>query len=136
MREPATDPAPRRIRITHPRTDAARSVPMRPVSHEIGEQTPLGEVYMRSLIRSQRRLGVIVCGLVAVCLGGVALLGAFAPHLAKLRMLGLPLPWLVLGIVIYPVLIVLAIYTVHKAERNERDFSELADPDTAGTDTR
>ena len=131
MREPVTGPPPRRIRITHPRTDAARRAPIRPVSREIGEQTPVGEVYMSSLIRSQRRLGVIVCALVAVCLGGVALLGAFAPDLARVRMFGMPLPWLVLGIVIYPVLIVVAIYTVHQAERNERDFSELADPDAA-----
>lgn len=115
----------RRARITHPRTEAARRVPARPVSREIDEQTRLGEVYMGSLIRSQRRLGVIVCGAVTTLLGGIALLGAFAPRLNALRVLGLPFPWLVLAIGVYPGLIVIAIYAVRQAERNERGFTEL-----------
>jgi hypothetical protein len=115
----------RRVRITHPRTEAARRAPVRPVSREIDEQTRLGEVYMSSLIRSQRRLGVIVCGAVATLLGGIALLGAFAPRLNALHFLGLPVPWLVLAIGVYPVLIVIGYYAVRQAERNERGFIEL-----------
>jgi hypothetical protein len=120
-----TSEPPGRVRITHPRTEATRRVPARPVSHEIDEQTRLGEVYMRSLIRSQLRLGVIVCGLVAVLLVGTALLGAVAPGLDRLHVLGIPLPWVVLGGLVYPVLIGLAMYAVHQAERNERDFTDL-----------
>jgi hypothetical protein len=115
----------RRVRITHPRTEAARRVPVRPVSREIDEQTQVGEVYMSSLIRSQRRLGVIVCGLTAALLGGIALLGSFAPRLGDLHVFGMPVPWLVLAIAVYPMLIGLAMYTIRQAERNERDFSEL-----------
>jgi hypothetical protein len=40
-------------------------------------------------------------------------------------MLGLPLPWLLLGVVVYPVLIAAAWLYVRQADRNERDFSEL-----------
>jgi fatty acid desaturase len=115
----------KRVRITHPRTEAARRVPSRPTSREIDEQTPLGEVYMSSLIRSQRRLGVIVCAAIAVLLVGIALLGAVAPRFATLHLFGLPLPWVILGGLIYPVLIGLAAYTVRQAERNERAFTEL-----------
>jgi uncharacterized membrane protein (DUF485 family) len=115
----------RRERITHPRTDAVRRVPTRPASHEIGEQTQVGAVYMDSLIRSQRRLAVIVCFTIAVLLFGTALLGAFAPTFARLRLLGVPLPWVVLGVLVYPVLIALAAYTVRQAERNEHAFTEL-----------
>lgn len=100
-------------------------MPARPVSHEIDEQTPLGEVYMHSLIRSQRRLAVIVCGLIAVFLVGTALLGAAWPGLDRLHLLGVPLPWVVLGVLVYPVLIGLAVYAVRQAERNERDFIDL-----------
>jgi hypothetical protein len=116
----------RRVRITHPRTEAARRAPTRTVSREIDEQTRLGEVYMSSLIHSQRRLAIIVCGLTAAVLGGTALLGAFAPRLGDVHLFGLPVPWLVLAIAVYPVLIGLALYTVRQAERNERDFIELA----------
>jgi hypothetical protein len=115
----------RRVRITHPRTEAARRAPMRPALREIEEQTALGEVYMSSLIRSQRRLGVIVCGLVAVLLGGIAVFGAFATKLDRMHVLGLPVPWLVLAVGVYPVLIAIAMYTVRQAERNERGFIEI-----------
>jgi uncharacterized membrane protein (DUF485 family) len=118
-------PPPRRERITHPRTAAVRRKPARPASHEIDEQTQVGAVFMDSLIRSQRRLAIIVCFTIAVLLFGTALLGAFAPRFARLRLLGMPLPWVVLGVLVYPALIALAAYTVRHAERNERAFTEL-----------
>jgi hypothetical protein len=118
-------PPLRRVRITHPRTEAVRSGGARPAAREIDEQTRLGEVYMSSLIRSQGRLAVIVCTAVTTILVGVALLGAAAPRFARMRAFGVPLPWLVLGLLVYPVLIGLAAYTVRQAERNENAFSAL-----------
>jgi hypothetical protein len=115
----------KRVRITHPRTEAARRGAARPPAREIDEQTALGEVYMRSLIRSQRRLAVTVCGGVGVLLVGIALAGALAPRFAIVRVLGIPLPWLLLGVLIYPALIVLAAYAVRQAEHNEQAFIEL-----------
>ncbi|MDT4984394.1 MAG: hypothetical protein QOF95_1884 [Pseudonocardiales bacterium] len=114
-----------RVRITHPRTEAVRRMPTRPTSHEIDEQTQVGAVYMDSLIRSQRRLAVMVCLTITAVLVGTALLGALVPRFAQLRLLGVPLPWVVLGVLVYPVLIMLAAYTVRKAERNEHAFTEL-----------
>jgi hypothetical protein len=130
----SAEPA-RRVRITHPRTEAARRVPARPVAHEIDEQTRLGEVYMGSLIRSQRRLAVVVCGLVTALLAGVALLGAFAPRIASWHLFGLPVPWIVLAIAIYPALILLAVYAVRQAERHEHDFTELVRTPPDGPDS-
>lgn len=125
-----------RVRITHPRTAAARRAPVRPTAREITEQTALGEVYMRSLVRSQRRLAITVCGAVAVVLVGTALLGAFAPWLSRWRVFGVPLPWAVLAVAVYPVLIAIAAYTVRQAERNERAFTELTRrPRSASTAT-
>ncbi|MDQ2750076.1 MAG: hypothetical protein ABI775_08300 [Pseudonocardiales bacterium] len=118
-------PPVRRVRITHPRTEAVRRVPTRPASREIDEQTQVGTVYMDSLIRSQRRLAVMVCLTVTAMLMGTALLGAMVPRFARLHLLGVPLPWVVLGALVYPALIALAAYTVRKAERNERAFTQL-----------
>lgn len=118
------DPVPR-VRITHQRTQAARRAPARPVLREIDEQTRLGEVYMSSLIRSQRRLAAWVCGLIFVVLVGTAVLGAVAPGLSDVRLLGVPLPWVILGVLVYPCLIALAAFTIRQAERNEREFTEL-----------
>jgi hypothetical protein len=115
----------RRVRVTHPRTRAARRAPFRPAAREIDEQTALGEVYMRSLIRSQRRLAITVCGLTALVLFGIALAGALVPRFARVHVLGIALPWLLLGLLVYPVLIALAGYAVRQAERNENAFTDL-----------
>jgi hypothetical protein len=113
------------VRIAHPRTDAARRGPHRPPLREIEEQTELGAVYMTALIRSQRRLALTVCAAVTVLLVGTALAGAVAPRFGHVRLFGIALPWLVLGVFVYPVLIALGWYFVRHAERNERAFTDL-----------
>jgi hypothetical protein len=80
---------------------------------------------MSSLIRSQRRLAVVVCGAVAAMLVGTALLGALAPGFVRLHVAGIPLPWVILAVLIYPLLIGLAAYTVRHSEQNERAFTQL-----------
>lgn len=119
------EPPARRVRVAHPRTDAARRGPLRPPAREIDEQTELGEVYMRSLVHSQRRLAVTVCVAIAVLLGGIALAGAVFPRFGSVRVVDVPLPWLLLGVLVYPALIALAAYAVRQAERNERAFTDL-----------
>jgi hypothetical protein len=119
------DVPPRRVRVVSPRSRAARAPAARPVRREIDEQTLVGEVYMRSLVRLQLRLAIGVCLIFAVLLGGLPLVLTLEPQLADVHVLGLPLPWLLLGVVVYPVLIAAAWLYVRQAERNERDFSEL-----------
>jgi hypothetical protein len=114
-----------RVRITHPRTEAARRGVVRAPSREIDEQTAVGETYMRSLIASQRRLAVRVCAAVGAMLVGTALLSAAAPGVMGARILGIPLAWLVLGLLVYPALLGIAAYAVRTAERNERAFTVL-----------
>lgn len=116
---------PRRVRVTSPRMDAQRRAPSRPGAREIDEQTGLGEVYMRSLLRSQLRLGLSVLAATAVLLGGLPLLFVLAPSVASAQVLGLPLAWLLLGVLAYPVLWLAARYYVRHAERNEADFTDV-----------
>jgi hypothetical protein len=120
-----SEPPSRRVRVVHPRTGAPRRSAQRPLAREINEQTQLGEVYMRALIRSQLRLAVLICTALGVLLGGVALVLAFVPRLARVELLGIPVPWLILGGLVYPPLILLATFTVRQAERNESDFAAL-----------
>jgi hypothetical protein len=118
--------AKRRVLVTSPRTRATRR-PRHPVTREIDEQTGLGEAYMRSLIRSQLRLALLVCALLSTVVGGLPLLFVIAPQLRGLRLAGLPLPWLVLAGLIYPGFVAAGWWYVRHAERNERDFAELVD---------
>ena len=106
---------------------APRRAPARPIAREIGEQTELGELYLGALIRAQRRLAVRVCLTAAVCLGGLPLLFALVPSIGATSALGLPLPWLLLGVLVYPFMIVLGWRAVLGAERNEREFAELVE---------
>ncbi len=118
---------PQRVRVTSPLVGAARRTTGRPATREIDEQTGIGEVYMRSLLRSQLRLGLSVLAATAVLLGGLPLLFTVAPSVADARVVGLPLPWLVLGVLAYPLLWFAARYYVRQAERNEAEFADVLD---------
>jgi hypothetical protein len=116
--------SPRRVRVTSPRMNASRRAPARPAVREIDEQTRLGEVYMRSLLRSQLRLALSVLAATAVLLGGLPFLFAVAPPVARAHVLGVPLPWLLLGVLSYPMLWLAARYHVRHCERLEAEFTD------------
>lgn len=116
----------RRVTVTSPRTAAAyrrRS----PATREIDEQTRVGELYMRSLLRTQLRLALFCCALLACAVGGLPLLFLLLPGLGELRVCGVPLPWLLLAGLIYPALVGGAWLYVRQAERNERHFADLVE---------
>ncbi|WP_223166386.1 hypothetical protein [Nonomuraea sp. SYSU D8015] len=117
---------PRRVTVTSPRTAAARR-PRYPATREIDEQTRLGEVYMRSLLRTQFRLALFVCTVLACVVGGLPLLFLLIPELREVHLLGVPLPWAVLAGLIYPAFVIGAWLYVRQAERNERHFAELVE---------
>jgi hypothetical protein len=119
------EPVPQRVRVTNPRMGAPRRSATRPIAREIGEQTELGELYLNALVRAQRRLAVRVCVVAAVVLGGLPVLFALVPATGTAHIFGIPLPWLLLGVLAYPFMILLGWHAVVGAERNERDFAEL-----------
>ncbi len=120
-------PAARRVRVTSPRTGAPRPAPPRSATTDIDEQTVVGELYISSLMRTQLRLGLAVLAGFGVTVGGLPLLFLLAPGLARYELLGLPLPWLLLGVLAYPAIALAAWAHLRAAERVERDFSELVD---------
>ncbi|GII83150.1 hypothetical protein Ssi03_11400 [Sphaerisporangium siamense] len=125
-REAAPPAPPRREIVTSPRTRAARR-PRYPVTMEIDQQTSLGEVYMRSLVRTQFRLALFVCTVLGCLVGGIPMLFMLVPALRETPVLGLPLPWVVLAGLVYPAFVAGAWLYVRGAERNERHFAELVE---------
>ena len=119
------EPLPR-VRITSPRTLAARSRARRSDAAEIDALTRLGEVYVQSLMRAQLRLAGYVVLLLAGSIGLLPVLLRILPA-DRLHLLGVPLPWLLLGVAVYPWLLVLAWWYVRRAERNEAAFVELVE---------
>jgi hypothetical protein len=119
-------PAPRkRVRVTSPRVDAPRRGQPRPVTTDIDEQTPLGELYMSTLIRAQWRLSLSVLASATLMIGTLPLLFLFVPATRTLQVGPIPLPWLVLGVLIYPAVWLAGRYYVRQSEQIEREFTEL-----------
>ena len=121
-----SDRAPPRVRVTGPsRRRAGR--PVSPRRHHIDAETRLGEIYLSSLLREQLRLAAL--SLLALLAGVVALPLLFwlAPSLAAVRWLGVPLPWLLIGVGVYPFLVLVGWWFVRSAERNEDDFVDLVE---------
>jgi sterol desaturase/sphingolipid hydroxylase (fatty acid hydroxylase superfamily) len=117
---------PRRVTVVSPRTTAARTRRVA-VTEEIDEQTGVGDAFMQSLIRSQLRLGLLVLAALGAVVGLLPLLFAVAPGVRNTDVLGVPLAWIVLGFLVYPVLAALGWFYVRQAEGTERDFAELVE---------
>lgn len=122
-----TGRASQRVTVIGPRRGATTHVPRYAVTRDIDEQTKLGEVYIRSLIRAQLRLAALAGATFGTLLGGLPLLFALVPRVREIAVFGLPLPWLLLGILVYPFLVGGGWFYVRHAERNEREFARLVE---------
>jgi hypothetical protein len=117
---------PERVRVTGPpRRRTTR--PDRPRRSQIDDATLVGEIYLTSLLREQLRLGLTGLAVVVLGLGIWPLLFWLSPDLAEVRLLGFPLPWVVIGFAVYPFLWLVGWWFVRAAERNEEDFAALVE---------
>ncbi len=124
---PPDGPPPPRVVVTGPRTSAVRRQPGRSPLRALDEPDRVGELLVRSLVRTQLVLALKLLALMAVLLGGLPLLFAVLPASRDVTLLGLPLPWLLLGVLVYPALLAGGWLHLHLAERNEREFTDLVE---------
>lgn len=97
------------------------------VVSEIDARTRIGEIYMSSLLRAQLRLAGMVIVTVGVLVAGLPLLFWLVPGLTQIHVLGMPLPWVLLGFAVYPFLLGVGWWYVRAAERNESDFADVVE---------
>ena len=116
---------PARVRVT-------RSVPLRGRVVSPPRSPDVVSVYDRSLRRAQLRWSVVSVLVVAVPLLALPLLAVLVPDLAALPVLGVPLAWWLLALVVYPAIWLVGRRHVSGAERTENDFRELVGDDGAG----
>lgn len=115
---------PARVRVTGPPTRRRRPPP------SAGDaETPLGSLYVGSLVRAQRAAAARALALLVVTVGALPLVFHLLPGLAGVTVLGVPLAWLVVGVATYPVLLVLGWRHLRRAERIERDYLDLVRPE-------
>jgi hypothetical protein len=89
---------------------------------DLAEQTPVGEALVKGLVRAQLALALRMALVVVTGLGALPLLFAVAPAVGTVKVLGAELPWLLLGVLSFPFLLVVGWAYVRWAERNEQDF--------------
>lgn len=119
-----------RVRVTAPRsiTPGAGAPPAAPPaadSRDAAEESDAGQVFVRSLIRSQLRLAVVVAAGFLLILVSFPLMLGLVPGLAESTILGLPFDWVLLGAGIYPVIGLSAWLYVRTAARNEARYRDL-----------
>lgn len=125
--DPGAPPVARRVRVTSPLTAASTPHVPRSARQEIDEETGVGEIYIRSLVRTQLRSAVAVVVALVVGVGSLPLVFALVPSVSEVRLGPVPLPWLVLGAAVYPVLLVVGWLYVRRAEAAEADFAALVE---------
>lgn len=117
----------RRVRITSPQTRIALSRRNRPAQHLLPPHLPRpgaggDDDAARAFFARQRRLALRTLAVLGALLFGLSgLLGAL-PVLDGITIAGVPASWLLLMTASYPLLLVIAILHVRRAERNEREY--------------
>lgn len=96
-----------------------------PTRSDLAEETGIGDVLVRGLVRAQLALAVRLAFVVTIGLGGLPLLFAVAPAVTDVRVAGVSLPWLLLGVAAFPFLLAVGWAYVLLAERNEQDFTAV-----------
>jgi putative solute:sodium symporter small subunit len=112
----------KRVTVTAPRRSS-------PTPHggvrELAESTPVGDLYLQSLMRSQLGLSLRVLIVFISLFLGLPLLFYFEPNVSRYKIFGVALPWFFLGIGFYPILIGLAWVYNRSANRIDDEFISL-----------
>jgi uncharacterized membrane protein (DUF485 family) len=126
---PSTAAAPpQRVRVTAPRAGSP-AASARPVSRNAADAptSDIAGVYVRSLIRSQLRLGVVFAAGFAGATALFVLAIAFVPELDTTFVAGVPVSWLLLGVGVYPLAVTVGALYLRAASRNEARYRSLTE---------
>ncbi|WP_089299538.1 hypothetical protein [Haloechinothrix alba] len=92
---------------------------------ELAQQTSWGEMLIKDLIGAQLKLGLAIGLVVLVLLGSLPVAFVVAPGFAEVTVAGIPLAWLLLGVVPFPLLFGAGLLYNRIAERHERAFVDM-----------
>ncbi|NIH77525.1 hypothetical protein [Amycolatopsis viridis] len=121
--EPSKPPKRQRVVLADPRS--RRSTPTLRARLELEQQTSWDEVLIRDLVKHQLRTAIGLSVLVLVVLGALPVAFYVWPDFAALRVVGVPLAWLLLGLLPFPLLLLAGLVHNQLAERHERDFVDM-----------
>jgi hypothetical protein len=122
---PATPPGPPQRVVIRSADVGARRVGVR--GRAFDERSEYRDVLLHSLIRAQFGLTLGFIALTVGALISLPLVVALMPWLAHKHVLGLPFSLAVLGVAVYPVLVLIGLAYTRLAERTEQHFRDLVD---------
>ena len=91
------------------------------------EGAPLASVYLRTLLQVNLTTSLAYLAPFAIVAIGLPVLFWYRPGLAEARVGGLPLALLLLGLVVYPLLVMAGRMYLRSAEAAEEEFSDLVE---------
>lgn len=116
------EPGSTRVRVVlSERKGVAR--PVRTIK-EVQEGTAVGEMLRRDLIRSQLLVTLRFGALAVLVLGTLPAILTLLPAVGRFDVFGLRVPWLLLGVLMYPFLVGVAWRYTRVADRVEQDFAD------------
>jgi hypothetical protein len=119
--EPLVPEAQRTVVVLSERR--ARARPVRNVE-TLQDGSVVGELLRTDLIRSQLGLALRSAVAAGLFLGLLPLVFALFPAVGEMEVLGFRLPWVLLGVAVYPFLWLLGRLHTRSAERIEREFAD------------
>jgi hypothetical protein len=94
---------------------------------ELEEQTSVGEKLIRDLIRQQLRTAFLLGGGTLLLLALLPLVFYMVPWLSEVQLIGVRLPWLLLGLLPFPLCYGVGYAYRRLAESHEHDFVSSVD---------
>ncbi|MBN9759491.1 hypothetical protein DMP14_29575 [Pseudonocardia sp. Ae707_Ps2] len=91
---------------------------------DVQDPGAVGTLLRNSLVRTQLLLALRVSVVALIGLGVLPALFIAVPVLGQIEVLGIRLPWLLLGVLVYPFLLGLGWWYVSSAEAAEQDFAD------------
>jgi len=108
-----------RVVVMSPQTRLARSRPRGHAGHHLPSLDAGSAERARAQYRAQRRPAVLTLVSMLLLLGGLPLLFRWFPVLDAVRLGGVPVSWLLLGVLPFPVMAVAALRQLRRAESIE-----------------
>jgi O-antigen/teichoic acid export membrane protein len=112
----------RRVAVTSPQTRVALAGRRHGVPAAPPHLAPADAERARRIHHRQLRYALTVLGLLGALLLGLPLVLAGAPALDTVRLAGIPISWLAVAVLPFPLMALLAGWQLRKAERAERSW--------------
>jgi hypothetical protein len=91
---------------------------------DVQDLTSVGDLLRSNLIGTQLGVALRVAAVAVLVLGTLPAVFALFPEIGGIEVLGLRLPWLLLGVLVYPFLLLLGWWHTRSAEKVEQEFAD------------